>query len=586
MPDQDISQLPETVSITNPDNVLLFSYDLDAPLGVQSQKAKVSLIINKALSTVEGALSIVSNLDGVSLTSQGVAIASIVKFGKGLVFNAITQTVAIDPQVIEQVTLQALANANVAFLPSPKALTVPITPTATYSGSLDPAYSDSWLTANEFNPDGVPTTYNWYSNSAQPGWMNSPPLDWQAISMWGQVYVYGGYSPTGSNTRVQIRNCETWVKSKFTNNWEKLQSKTVPDGAAFASDFGNNGNVDVNTKDEGANGGGLSVTAGNGFNYHFWAGYRGVINPGDISAVYTKFDARLILDKVAGTDDRSAAKYIASAGADYWRSTTSPWVSDWSNNGGVTGGIFKKITNDWRVFSASTIPVNQMLLNPPTLNWLPVIAPVPVNDTTIILSRTYQWRYQPDSNNIQARIVGVSDWNTSQWSAVEMFVSSNRIYITDNHGNYYSCADSDVWSANGSSFAANPLTLAAYTTAKATSTHTLVYSLVIPPMPPIVEDPLVLSNGSYQWQFDPSSNHLQAKTSGSNVYNQFTWTGVELFLSGGFIYLTDTYYSSYRSPISDVFSIEGSSFAANSVNASDYGTAKSLTTKILYPVSN
>jgi Ricin-type beta-trefoil lectin domain-like len=249
--------------------------------------------------------------------------------------------------------------------PTPPAPTPPSPPS---SSNLDPAYSDSWLSENEAFPEGVPTYYSWYRNAAQPGWMNSPPLDWFAMTNWGQVYTTDGYHPDGSNTRVQIRDVGTWIKSKATGQWTQAQFSTNPEGGAFNSDFGNNGGRGVSTKDESANGGGISVTAGNGFNYHFWsAGGRASINPGDIAALYAKFEARLVLDNPNGTDDRAATHYIASAGMDYWRDTTAGWKSDWSNNGGVTGGIFKRVTNDWKVFSASTIKVSELTVNPPPL---------------------------------------------------------------------------------------------------------------------------------------------------------------------------------------------------------------------------
>lgn len=481
MPDQNISQLPEATTITNPDNVLMLTYVTDAPLGSRTQKAKSSLFINKAVSSAVGSLSIVTTSNGVALTSAGVTIADIVKFGNGLVFNNVTKTVAIDTQVVAQ---QQTTNSATTTLASPKAFTVPLAPISTYSGSLDPSYSDAWLTANEFNPDGVPNTYSWYSNAAQQGWMNLPPLDYSAVSVWGQIYTYGGYTPTGSNTRVQIRNIETWIKSIATNVWTKVQFSTVPTGSSFVSDFVNESSVAASAKDESANGGGISVVSGNGYNYHFWSGARGVINPIDIAAVYSKFDARLVLDKSSGTDDRASSKYIASAGADYWRNSTSVWASDWSNNGSVVGGIFKRVDNNWKAFSCSTIPVVQMTANPPTLDWIRATVATPADDTTIVISNGYQWRDQPGTSNVQAKSINTPYWTTFRISAAEIFASGNRIYIGDSSGNRYSCADSEIWSANGASFLANIVTVSAYNTAKSSSSRVITYSTVPTPVTP------------------------------------------------------------------------------------------------------
>ena len=220
---------------------------------------------------------------------------------------------------------------------------------------------------NDAKPDGVPSYYSWYSSAAQPGWGNSPRTDWNAVTAWGQVYAIEGWHPEQApNTRVQLRDDQLWILSKSTGRWTQTQLSGIQ-GGAFNSDFGNNGGTGVTTKDETANGGGLSVTAGNGFNYHFWPGARATMNPYDIGGVYSVFQARLILDNSNGADDRSSAKYIASGGADYWRAVDAPFANDWSNNGGVGGGRFKTVTNDWQSFSFTTLTPEQLLNNPPPI---------------------------------------------------------------------------------------------------------------------------------------------------------------------------------------------------------------------------
>ena len=87
----------------------------------------------------------------------------------------------------------------------------------------------------------------------------------------------------------------------------------------------------------------------------------------DIAGVYSVFQARLVQDDLTKPDDRAQAHYIASGGADYWRSQDAGWASDWSNNGGINGGRFKTVTNDWKSFSMETLPADQMIANPPPL---------------------------------------------------------------------------------------------------------------------------------------------------------------------------------------------------------------------------
>jgi len=124
--------------------------------------------------------------------------------------------------------------------PTPDPILPPVRPPVE-AAPLDPAFSDSWLTANEAFPEGVPSYYSWYRNAAQPGWMNNPPLDWFALTNWGQVYAEEGYHPDASNTRVQIRNVGTWIKSRSTGRWSQVQFSVNPEGGAFNSDFANNG---------------------------------------------------------------------------------------------------------------------------------------------------------------------------------------------------------------------------------------------------------------------------------------------------------------------------------------------------------
>jgi len=199
--------------------------------------------------------------------------------------------------------------------------------------TFDPAFHDSDQgVPNEAKPDGVPNYYSWYSSAAQPGWMNNPRTDWHSITDWGQVYAVENWHPEQApNTLVQVRDDQLWILSKSTGKWSEYQYPGI-NGGAFRSDYGNNGGRGVTTKDESSRGGGIGVTAGNGFNYHFWSGYRANIDPTDIAGIYTIFQARLIQDDLSKPDDRSSAHYIASAGADYWRSQNADWLPDFSNN--------------------------------------------------------------------------------------------------------------------------------------------------------------------------------------------------------------------------------------------------------------
>jgi PA14 domain len=226
---------------------------------------------------------------------------------------------------------------------------------------------DDMTLPHEGRPSGVPSHYSWASKP-EIGYGNNMPKDWNAFTSWGQVYVEQGWNPSvNSNTRVQIRNQEAWYLSKSTGQWRLLQKVAKVDGAAFREDYSNNTAQAADVRDETNNGGGLSVKAGNGWNYHFWTN-RVNLDPNDIKGIYTQVQARLILQNPNGSDDRASARYLVNDGADYWRSVSAPWAADWSNNGGAASGRFKFVTNNWQAFSMTTLSLDQLNQNPPPIS--------------------------------------------------------------------------------------------------------------------------------------------------------------------------------------------------------------------------
>jgi PA14 domain len=254
-------------------------------------------------------------------------------------------------------------------IPSPTPIPDP-DPVSDTSGSIPSAsqislgFDDSIL-PNEGHPSGVPSYYRW-ANGPSIDSGNNIPEGWNAFTAWGQIYVESGWNPpTECNTRVQIRALDAWYLSKSTNEWILLQHADSVNGAAYVEDFANDENKPADAKDESMNGGGTSVTAGNGYNYHFWTSRVTIDNPDDIAGIYTRFQSRLVLDDPNGVDDRASARYLASDGADYWRSLYAGWASDWSNNGAVGSGRFKFVTSDWQNFSMETLTPEQLSKNPP-----------------------------------------------------------------------------------------------------------------------------------------------------------------------------------------------------------------------------
>jgi hypothetical protein len=215
---------------------------------------------------------------------------------------------------------------------------------------------------HDIKPNGVPDSYDW-SAAPRVGMGNTPPPDWSAATMWGQIYLARG-SVLTPNTRVQIRNPKLWVLSRNTNQWRLLQSPPTVEGAAYREDFAGDVNVPIDIRPEPD--GGISVRMIPGRNFHFWpAGGRATINPTDIAAIVGSFEARIIMDNANGPDHRTAARLVGSGGGDYWRNLTAQWSSDWSNNGDFAIGRFKQLCSEWRTFSGHSMTVEQFIANPP-----------------------------------------------------------------------------------------------------------------------------------------------------------------------------------------------------------------------------
>jgi PA14 domain len=268
------------------------------------------------------------------------------------------------PRIVQQAIPQAyLYSSVVTPVPALVVTSVPATPPST----LSPAFDDSTL-PNAGTPSGVPSYLPW-AQGPMKGYGNNIPSGWNAFTAWGQIYVQSGWNPSAnSNTRVQIRALDAWYLSKSTNQWVLLQHADTVSGAAYVEDFANDASKPADVKNESGNGGGISVTAGNGYNYHFWADRKVIADPSDIAGIYTKFESRLVLNDPNGPDDRASSQYLASDGADYWRSITAGWAADWSNNGSVGHGRFKFVTNDWQIFSMETLTPEQLSQNPPPIN--------------------------------------------------------------------------------------------------------------------------------------------------------------------------------------------------------------------------
>jgi hypothetical protein len=209
---------------------------------------------------------------------------------------------------------------------------------------------------------GVPDGYNW-SSKPRVG-MGNNPEGFQALIAWGQLYEAAEGNPA-RNSRVQLKDIRTWILSKRTNTWSLVQTSAGVNGGAYREDYQNNVNVPAEIRPEVT--GGVSVTAGNGYNFHFWPTVdRATIDPNDIKGVFTTVQARLVLNDPDGPDDRAEARYLLGMGADYWRGVDGQW-DNFKTNGDVGIGRHRFVSIDWQSFNMTSVPAEELRLNPPPL---------------------------------------------------------------------------------------------------------------------------------------------------------------------------------------------------------------------------
>ncbi|WP_197076778.1 RICIN domain-containing protein [Hymenobacter terrenus] len=214
---------------------------------------------------------------------------------------------------------------------------------------------------------------------------------------WGQVYETVAGNPA-TNSRVQLKGLQAHYLSKTDNQWRLLTGSVDVQGAAYVEDFAGDVNKPADLRNEPD--GSVSVTAGNGYNFHFWSSNgRASINPTDIAGILITCQARLIVNNPNLPDDRASAKYILSVGGDYWKDLTARW-DNWTTNGDFAIGRFKYVTSDWRVFSAHTLTENQLWQNPPPIPLISTLRkPENPADVTTGIEYTYftgAWSQLPD----------------------------------------------------------------------------------------------------------------------------------------------------------------------------------------------
>jgi hypothetical protein len=210
---------------------------------------------------------------------------------------------------------------------------------------------------------GVPSSFNW-AKHPRIGVGNGPERHgFHAISAWGQIYEALHGSPA-RNVRVSCRDISLWILSKGTGKWRRCNASKRVNGANYVEDFSGNASKPANLRNEPH--GAVSATLGGGYNFHLYSiRGRAKIDPYDVAGVVSIYSARVIMDDPYGVDERHLARYLASAGADYW---LDRYVGAYAGSVGDVGiGKARYLTSDWLTLTMSTMSLRKLEKHPPPI---------------------------------------------------------------------------------------------------------------------------------------------------------------------------------------------------------------------------
>lgn len=224
---------------------------------------------------------------------------------------------------------------------------------------------------NVYEPHGT-KSFDWRFHPV----VKDCPSGYHYLTGWGQLYRishwYLDYLETltvekveiptvdnAPNTRVEIKDFETYYLDSVTLQWTRVQTNTPIAGKYYREDMqGDEQWTSDNIHDEE---GTVSVTvpAGKGYCYHYWLTDRSEYLS-NVLGVFCVAKARLVLANSDGEDDRERAEYIMSLGAGWW---STPSGKGNTEDRGI--GLFKKVTPYWQTFTFTDVSAKILRNNPP-----------------------------------------------------------------------------------------------------------------------------------------------------------------------------------------------------------------------------
>jgi hypothetical protein len=227
---------------------------------------------------------------------------------------------------------------------------------------------------NDAGLAGVPSNYGWATGPGHvvmgndPRGTNTPSwwtvynsyyksgAYWNAVLPW--FVVFDGVGNDATNTRVQMRNLNLYIKSKSAGTWRKITGSTGVGGELYPKTLQGSSVASPNLRNESDGSTSVLPPSGN-LVFHGWGGGITDVNGADVGALFITMQARLVKNNESGQDDRARAKYLVHVGGDYYpdRSTRTSDLAPAYYYPGIGVSRAKLVTNDWQAFSFTTIDV-------------------------------------------------------------------------------------------------------------------------------------------------------------------------------------------------------------------------------------
>lgn len=207
--------------------------------------------------------------------------------------------------------------------------------------------------AHESTVHGVNPAWDWGSKP-RLGWGVNFPTSFNDphVVPWG-IVASASSGSSAPNTRVQIRKLildikrdGAWTRLVFNSNDNSLMG-------SLYTNYETNESAPANLRKHGVDGISVKLPEAGG-SFHFMTTNRFRLERG-AQEVVARLEARLIIDDSNKADDRSAARILVTASADYWKNATQQWNPNELSNVDFAIGRFKFVTRDWAVFTAHTL---------------------------------------------------------------------------------------------------------------------------------------------------------------------------------------------------------------------------------------